>query len=304
MDAYTSVHDTGLPTVAQIVKDPDLLITPIVNDLEGSLLENAIFRYGGTNNGSVVYTENTVPFTTAGPEIVAEGAEIPVVNLKTGDKKVAFAEKRAFGIEITREMILGNRIDIVNNARNALTNTFRKDSVDWTLEAINDAPVNTVAASTKWENDASTPLRDLMTAKTAIAGATDESGTKYGFMADTLLVSETALNLLQFNEGFQKFFNGNLADQNPLFTGDQLATVAGLRVLVSNYLPDDTAIVLQRGTAGFYSDFIPFEITPVYSPYGDNGVGGTRQAFRIDATQSRATAIDAPKAVTVIEGII
>lgn len=296
---YSTVHD--------IVSDPKVLGEQIYSNLEGTFLENALFRNAGETSSLVAqYREAASPYLKDDAENVAEFAEIPVSDTDLGELKTAVAIKTALGIDISREMVKSNAMDALQRKVSALQNSMVRNSVSATLSAINNAPIQTLAVSAEWENPESRPLRDILMGKRSVSNASNENdpSAKFGYSADTLLLSESALTMLEMHDQFQGLFVGNIAGENPLYKGIQSTSIGGLQIVTSNLLPEDSVYVLESGTAGFISDFDPLTVTDLYSPYGDNGFGGTRQVFRVDAFRNRIMAVDAPKSIVKLEGIV
>lgn len=61
---------------------------------------------------------------------------------------------------------------------------------------------------------------------------------------------------------------------------------------------------MQTGVAGFISDTDPLTVTPLYSESGENGYGGSRQSWRMDAFRKRIIAIDNPQSVVKVSGFM
>lgn len=291
-------------TVSDYVNVPEALASEITFALADKFIEPALFRSGGTATGGVIqYRERAARSLADAPEIVAEYAEIPVSNAVAGDFKHVDIYKTALGIQISREMIRDNNLQSVEYQKACLVADMEALSVDRALTALNNPNINTVAASTPWDTSGADPILDLLEAQEAITTAVDADGSRFNFSADTLFINTVDYNRLFVNERVQKFFIGNIANENPLYKGELSTSINGLKVVASASLEPGTAYVLQAGTAGFYADADPLTVTPLYSANGDNNYGGSNQTYRLDAFISRGVALDAPKAVTKIEGI-
>nr|WP_286981455.1 hypothetical protein [Corynebacterium sp. UBA5992] len=293
-------------TVDAMIKDPTYISNDIREDLDLAFLETALFRDGGDNQGVVAYSEAVSPFLTDSAEEVAEAAEIPISTLQNGKVKSIIGHKTALGVPVTLEEKQFNRIDQVTRKVTALKNTMTRTSVNATLKAFDVASVPVLELAADWENPAADPLKDIRTAKRMIREAKPDEAEdqKFGYHPDTLVISESLLEAALDHDNVQKFFIGNMAADNPSFKGILPSVLADLRLVTSSWLKEDEVYVLEAQTAGFYSDAIPLTVSDLYAPSGDNGYGGTTQSWRVDAFRHRIIAIDNPKAVVKLEGVI
>lgn len=307
MAEMTSAYGHGMLTVEQVVADPTWLAERTLENLDGAFLEEALFRNGGTNDGVVAYREAASPFLNDDAEEVAEFAEIPISNPNVGKARSLVGVKTALGIRISREMRRENKIDQVSLQQTALQNTMIKNGVEATLAAFERANIPEMAVTTSWEADAANPLKDINLAKRMINSAKPEGARpneKFGYSANAIIASETAIDLLTENERVQRLYNGNAAVENPLYKGVLPAKIGPLRLITSPWLADDEMYVMQTGVAGFISDTDPLTVTPLYSESGENGYGGSRQSWRMDAFRKRIIAIDNPQSVVKVSGFM
>lgn len=299
---YNSAFDAL--NVRDLVENPSTIREYIEGSLQGAFLEEAVFTNAGPTTSSRIPYYETMPARLADKaEKVAEYAEIPTSELIRGEEKIARAEKLGQGVRISREMIIQNSTELLQSQITALQNEIIAGSANQLTEAIEEANVNTIASAKPWSEQDATPVRDIIGARTLVSSAAYD-GHKFGFNADSLIVSQAALDNLLLSDDAQRFYIGNVANENPIYRGTQPARFNGLSIHVSSFIPDGTAYVLQSGVAGFYRDFIPFGTSDLYAENGDNGKGGSNQSFRIDADRSRAIAVKAPKAITKITGIM
>ncbi|MBB1034644.1 hypothetical protein G6031_09610 [Dietzia sp. CQ4] len=301
----TSAYGGDNLTVSDMMKDPLWIPERVLEELEGAFLEEALFRNGGTNDGVVAYREAAAPFLNDDPEAVAEFAEIPISNLNLGKARTLVGIKTALGIAVSREMKRENRVDMVTRQQTALSNTMRRSGVDASLAAFRAAEVPDLTVTAAWENDAADPMRDIRLAKRMIATAKDpeRETALMGYRPDAIVLNEGTLDVALFHEKVQKFYQGNAALENPIYTGITPGILGGLRVVVSEFIPEGEAYVMESGTAGFISDTDPLTVTPMYSPTGENGHGGSTQSWRMDAFRKRIIAVDNPRAVVQLVGI-
>lgn len=307
MAEMTSAYGHDMLTVEQVVADPTWLAERTLENLDGAFLEEALFRNGGTNDGVVAYREAASPFLNDDAEEVAEFAEIPISNPNVGKARSLVGVKTALGIRISREMRRENKIDQVSLQQTALQNTMMKNGVEATLAAFRNADVSELAVTGSWEQADNDPLRDILNAKRMVNSAKpDDAGKneKFGYSANAIIASESALDLLIWNERVQRLYNGNAAIENPIYKGITPGVLSGLRVITSPFLADDELYIMQTGVAGFISDTDPLTVTPLYSESGENGYGGSRQSWRMDAFRKRIIAVDNPKAVVKVSGFM
>ncbi|MBG9316434.1 hypothetical protein [Corynebacterium diphtheriae] len=303
---YTGAFGGGTITVDDMVKDPTYIQQNILEDLDGSFLEEAIFRNAGPNDGVIAYREAAAPFLNDGAEEVAEYAEIPLSDLEIGNVKSLVGHKSALGVSVSYETRRFNRIDPVNLQVTALKNTMVRSSVDAALFAFKKAKVQTLSIENPWDTKESAPLSDIRAAKRMVSQAKTDDGrnAKFGYKPDTIVISEAALDVALENEATQRMFNGNAALENPLYKGILPMTIAGLRVVTSSWLDEKDAYIMEAQRAGFYSDSIPLTVSELYSPSGNASHGGSTMSWRVDAFRQRIFAVDNPKAVVKLENFI
>ena len=307
----TSAFGGDTLTVDEMVKDPTYIPERILENLDGAFLEEALFRNGGTNDGVVAYREAAAPYLNDNSEEVAEFAEIPVSDLNMGKLKSIIGVKTALSARVSWEMRRFNKVDMVTLQTTALQNTMIENGVKAALAAFANANIQTLGVSTNWETSTAQPMRDIRKAKRMIslakadkpADEPDAPDRLMGYKPDLIVLNEATLDLALFHESTQKFYNGNAALENPVYLGIQPATLAGLRVVTSAFIPEGEAYIMQSGTAGFVSEAQPLTLTPLYAEGGDNGFGGARMSYRLDAFRHRVIAVDNPKAVVKLTGI-
>lgn len=307
----TSAFGGETLTVSEMVKDPTYIPERILENLDGAFLEEALFRNGGSNDGVVAYREAAAPYLNDNSEEVAEFAEIPVSDLNLGKLKSIIGVKNALGFRVSWEMQRFNKVDLVTLQTTALQNTMVENGVRSALAAFDAANVQTLGVTTDWEDTTASPIQDIRKAKRMIslaksikpADEPDAPDRLMGYKPDLIVLNEATLDLALFHESTQKFYNGNAALENPVYLGIQPATIGGLRVVTSAFIPEGEAYVMQSGTAGFVSEAEPLTLTPLYAEGGDNGFGGSRMSYRMDAIRHRVIAVDNPQAVVKITGI-
>ncbi|HAF73291.1 MAG TPA: hypothetical protein DCL06_11250 [Corynebacterium variabile] len=301
----TSAFGNDTLTVDQMVKDPTFIPERILENLDGAFLEAALFRNGGSNDGVVAYREAVAPYLNDDAEDVAEFAEIPVSDMNQGKLKSIIGSKTALAVRISWEMQRFNRIDRLSQQISGLQNTAIKNGVESTLKAFNSGGVPELAVSTDWEDGDANPMLDLRQAKRMIstAKAPDRDDALMGYKPDIIVANDATIDLALSHDSVQKFYRGDIAHENPLYSGVTPQTIGGLRVVTSQWIPEGEAYILQSGVVGFVSEAQPLTVTPMYAPGGDNGFGGPNQSWRSDIFRHRVIAVDNPRAAVKLVGI-
>jgi hypothetical protein len=310
-----SVQDGPRLTVSALVKSPTLIPKRILHMLDQEFITDAVLRRASdAPGGSVLYFESTPLFSAQDPAILDEFGEIPTTNGSLGTPKVARVVRRALGLRVSKTMIDRNNVDAVNVQITQIRNTMVRAWEDALFSAIvSNAEVWTVTTSVAWSNGATSHIRtDVNSAKylikQAAADVTGEVTTgkqKFGYVADTLIISvETETDFLDSSEVSLPYV-GNIADESLLYRGKLPNKFLGLDVLVSwrlsAYFPNG-AIVMQRKVFGGISDERPLQATPLYGE-GNGGNGGPTESYRTDVTRASAIFLDQPKAVVLITGV-
>lgn len=305
-----SVQDGPRLTVSAMIKSPTLIPKRILSMLQMAFLSDAVLR-GASDapSGSVLYFESTPLFAEDDPEILDEFGEIPTTNGSLGTAKVARVVRRALGLRVSKTMIDRNNVDAVNTQITQIRNTMVRAWEDAFLSAlIGNASVQSITTSTPWSASTGTHIRgDINAAKYLIKNAAaDAAGDqKFGYVADTLVIStETEQDFLD-NDEVNNVYLGNIASESIRYTGTLPNKFNGLDVLVSwrlsAYFPQG-ALVMQRKIFGGISDERPLQATPLYGEGGGPN-GGPTESWRTDLTRASAIFLDQPKAVVLINGV-
>lgn len=305
-----SVQDGPRLTVSQLVKSPTLIPKRILTMMDQAFLVDAVLR-GASDapGGSVLFHESTPLFAADDPAILDEFGEIPTTNGSLGIPMVARVVRRAFGLRVSKTMIDRNNVDAVNTQTTQIRNTMVRAWEDAFFSAVvANASVQSITVGTAWSAASGTHIRgDINAAKYLIKqAAADTAGDqKFGYVADTLILStETEQDFLD-NDEVNNVYLGNIASESIKYTGVLPKKFNGLDVLVSwrmsAYFPDG-AIVCQRKTLGGISNERPLQATPLYGE-GNGPNGGPTESFRTDITRASAIFLDQPKAVVLINGV-
>lgn len=287
-----ATFDSPTLTVPALLKDPLMVPTLILSDVNQLFVAEKILRNAGSpQGGTVVYYESSPLFADNASEFVEEYGEIPVTTTSIGTPKSLRTRKRALGVRISQEMVDRNQVDRVNlqiqQVRNQMVNDWDAAFISAVL---NNASVNTKAVSTAWAT--STTIR-----KDIFAGAKLITDAKRGFDMDTLVVNPSNYNDLLTSAEIQTPYTGNAALQNPALTGTLDFGFAGLNVVKTYAIAAGTAIGLQSQRAGFYADERPLQATPLYMESKPN------ETWRSDVLRTSCVGLDQPLAVTLFTGI-
>lgn len=304
-----STQDGPRLTVSMMVKSPTLIPKRILNMMDQMFLVDSVLRKGSdAPSGAVLYFESTPLFSNDDPAVLDEFGEIPLTNGSLGTPKVVRVVRRAFGLRVSKTMVDRNNVDAVNTQITQIRNTMVRAWEDAFFSALIANPtVQTLATATAWGATGSHIRVDVNAARYVIKNAAaDTAGKqKFGYEADTLIIStETETDFLDSDE-VTKPYVGNIASENLQYTGKLPNKFQTLDVLVSwrlsAYAPD-SAVVLQRNVIGGISDERPLQATPMYGE-GNGPNGGPTESWRTDTTRASAIFLDQPLAACIITGV-
>jgi hypothetical protein len=300
-----SSRDGTRVTVNDLINNPTVIPQRILEIAENQFIADAVLRDAGANDSGVVeFYANTPLFADVGASVRTEFGEYKITTTSDGIPSVATSVDRGLSILISDEMRRRNKIDRVNIQMTQVANTMRRD---WDAAFMGlflaNASVQTFAVSTPWA-ESTTIRQDLLKAEKLVNNAVtgNQAQNFLNFEADTLSITETSkydiLTSANFNAS-TGVYQGNLADENLLYTGLLPQKLLNLDVLVTKSggpLPDGTAIVLERGTVGFISDEEPLQATPLYRQQ-------SRRQWRSDVNRASAMGLDQPLAAVILTNV-
>lgn len=305
--SIVSVSDGNRFTVSDLVKQPLFVPTKLKELMENQFISEALLRNAGANpSGVIAYREGDPTFLDQDVQDVAEFGEIPVSSGQLGIPRTAYAVKKALGIRVSKEMIDENDIDAVNKQMTGLRNTFIRANDRMAKTLLQSAAVPTLPVSTAWDAVGGKPRTDITRAIEQVTTAAPAEATEdeyYGFQPDTIVLHPGLLATLMDNEQILRVFNGNIANESIAYTGAIPGSLLGLSVIQSRTFPIEKALILERGTVGFYSDTRPLQFTALY-PEGNGPNGGPRETWRSDASHKRVMGLDQPKAAIWLTGLV
>jgi hypothetical protein len=283
--------------VNDFVKQPALVQSVMANMLNKQFIADALLRSAPGAAGGVVKFREDYSLFADGIEIIAEYGEIPVAKGQDGTPRAVFTVQGGGALMVSKAMIRRNDIDLVNKRLRQIKNAMVKFWDDRFMSAVfTNASIPTYAAPLAWTDTTSKIAFDLAKAGETVMTAADANGIEFGFTPDTIVVHPLRASAMSYNDSIQKFFQGNIADRNPLYAGDTLRDVAGFRVLKSFRVPVNKALLTERKTLGFISDEETLNTTPMYEQR-------ERQSWRSDTTRTSAVGIDAPKSAVILTGV-
>ena len=295
-------------TVNAMIKSPLLIRQRMLRMTEQQFIMEAILRKAPrAEAGVILYNESTPLFTDDDASVVAEAAEIPLVQGQDGIPKAAYTIKTAMGIEITREMRDRDRVDLVSTRMTQVRNTIVRHwerrlfaALDAAVPAANVLNLGPTAATDSWYTGSAPKIRDnvidsMQLVREAEVPGQDDSF--LGFEPTVLAVSTRTATAMMKDEGWQKAYeNSPLASKNPFYTGQLEKQALGLNILTSRFLSDDVAYVLEPKTVGGYSDERPLQTSPTYEQR-------EREVWRSDVVRRTAVFVDQPYAIVKINNI-
>lgn len=304
--SVVSVSDGSRTTVADLIGNPYVIPTKVIELLRNQFLGETLLRDAGRNaNGLVSYRDSDPLYLGADVEVVAEFGEIPVAAGQIGTPRISVATKKGLGIRVSREMRDENRVDDVNRQIIQLTNTFIRANDKALRVLLTDPSIPTIAATAAWTGVGAKPRRDIANAIETVTSATPTVAAEedlFGFEPDTVVFPGNIVPVLMDQQDFLEVYKTVSEEEDLRYTGKLPKQVLSLDALKSRYWPKDRVLVCQRGLMGFYSDTRPLEATGLYGEGGGPN-GGPTESWRSDVTHKRAMGVDQPKAACWITGV-
>lgn len=291
-------------TVNAMVKDPLLIRARMLRMFDQQFIMEALLRKAPrAEAGVLLYNESTPLFTDDDASVIAEAAEIPLVQGQDGIPKAAFTIKTGLGVEITIEMKNRNRVDLVDVRMQQVRNTILRHWETRLFQAFTTAvpAANTITLSAGSEWDGTTPaIRSNIIDATQLireAKAENMDSGYFGFDPDTIVLSTRTATTIMKDDDFRKVYEGSpLASQNPFYTGQLQKQALGLNWLTSRFMTDDEVYLVQRNVVGGYTDERPLNTSPTY-PDQD------REVWRSNTVRQTGIFIDQPYALAKIANI-
>lgn len=310
MPSPTTYSNSGVRiTVNAMIKDPLLIRARMLQMMDQQFIMEALLRKAPpAEAGVILYNESTPLFTDDDASVIAEAAEIPLVQGQDGVPKAAFTIKTGMGIEITIEMKNRNRVDLVTTRMTQVKNTIQRHWERRLFNALNAAvPAGntiTLGATASWTGGTAGSIKirnNLVDAMQLVREAVvPNQGTDayLGFEPNTLVISTRTMAAMMKDDDFRKAYEGSpLAEKNPYYTGQLEKNVMGLDIMTSRFMNDDYAFLLEKNVVGGYSDERPLNVSPTYP---DND----REIWRSNVIRHTGIFIDQPLAIAKINNIV
>lgn len=250
------------------------------------------FGQGDAQNGAVVYDE-VLGHPADGDrdvEIIAPGAEFPIVGGSEEEQKLAKVDKYGGASELTFEAIRRNDTDTLNKRITIVSNLIIKRVNAVAVNALVRNPnINSLVLDESWSVTTSDPIADLFASK----GLIDDN--ELGYTTDLFLINPLdAQEYLLGRKDIREQLPKESATANPVLSGD-LGNLAGAEWIKSSTVKRGEIFALQRGISGSIRD----EEGGIKSNvYDENG----RQVKVIQGWRSIVPIITDPKSVTKITG--
>jgi hypothetical protein len=300
--AVRSYSDSPRVTVSELLKDPLVIPSLILDMTRNEFVMDSVLRSGGAApSGAVRSAESTPLYADDYPEIRPEFGEVPVVPTSVGIPRVVFSHERAMAIMVSDEMRRRQAIDPVARQLLQVKNTMVYSwNTAFYSAVVSNASIQTLAVANAWSSAAATIRADIMQAVFLIENANivSPSGVTQwlGFEADTLIINHGTKNTLLQSSTFAAPYIGDIASENLLYTGTLPQQILNLDVMVSRQVPAGNAIIMQRNRAGFFADELPFMAGPLYRDE-------PRKTWRSDTQRAAAIGLDQPLAIVLLSGV-
>lgn len=293
-------------TVEEALANPHFMPELLLEELNGEEVQKMFFRDVTVNSNIIAFRESLPSYLEDDVERVAEFGEIPVSDPTAGELKTVPVEKLGIAIRVSWEQRNDNDMDAVRRELEARKNTILRSQARAAISALNGAGIQEHQVTTAWDQQGSNPAADFLDAAEIILGAEDGDGHYYGYQPNVLLIHPMTLNLLKRNEEVQKLYIGNMASENPLFKGvsEEPLMFGNVQVVKSFFVPKGEAYLGQEQTAGFMGQREPAWTSDFYEERGQSGRGGANMSYRSDYVHRRGFAVDGPKSLVKLTGLV
>lgn len=293
-------------TVEEALSNPHFMPDIVKESLIGSEIQRLLFRSETVTSNVIAYREKSVPFLEDDVANVAEFGEIPVSDPLAGEYKTVPVEKLGIGIRVSWEQRTDNDMYAVRNELESRANTIVKRQAEDALKSLANAGIQELAVANAWDKPDADPAGDFLDASEVVLGAEDEDGHYFGYVPDVLLIHPMTLNLLKRSPKVQDMYIGDMAHANPLFNGISAEPIifGNVQIAKSFLIPKGEAYLAQQGKVGFMGEREPEWVSEFYEERGNSGRGGANQSWRSDYTHRRGFAVDGPKSIVKLTGLV
>lgn len=278
--------------VRDFVNDPTRVERVLSELTKDKTIADYAFAQGGANNGAVVYDEvlGHAAAQDRDVEIIAPGAEFPIVGVSDDESKTAKVDKYGGAAELTFEAIRRNDQDTLQKRLIIISNLIIKRVNSVAVNAlVKNININQLVLDAAWSGTTSDPIADLFASK----GLIDDN--ELGYSADLFLINPLdAQQYLLGRKDIREQLPRESASDNPVLSGD-LGRLAGAEWIKSSTVKRGEIFAMQRGISGSIRD----EEGGIKSnAYDENG----RHVKVIQGWRSIVPIITDPKSVTRITG--
>lgn len=249
------------------------------------------FGQGDANNGAVIYDEvlGHPADQDRDVEIIAPGAEFPIVGTTDEMQKMAKVDKYGGAAELTFEAVRRNDTDTMQKRLVIVSNLI--------IKRVNSVAVNALTRNKNinelivggWGGTTTDPIADLFASK----GLIDDN--ELGYEADLFLINPLdAQQYLLGRKDIRDQLPKESATDNPVLSGD-LGNLVGAEWIKSSTIPRGSIYALQRGISGSIRDEEGGIKTHTYDE-------DRRQVKVIQGWRSIVPIITDPKSITRITG--
>ena len=292
---------------------------------EGSLIHRLVFGEAEPVPSMLVETSLNRPVGDKdAPQVTAEFAEIPIIDPVSEKPVVKKLDKHTVGVRVSWEQNSEHSGRAVQREIDNLLESVNRWNVSRMLSAIDahtedsvpaENRVDVITAETTWLDPASEPLLHLAQAQQLIMGATYE-GVPYSYRPSVLLAHPLTATNLSLHPSLQAYYKGDMASQNPFFSGvadnpkiGQLQLAADFNIPMGDVYVLQGAEIRSVGTEWTYEPAegnlgeLPGFLTDWYEEGGASGRGGSTMSYRSDFSNFGTHSITDPKAIVKITGV-
>ncbi len=249
------------------IKDPTL-IRDTINDLAADkFIGETLFTQGyNAQGGAIKYLQQADKYVEEMSDpnqdfSIDEGAEFHQVYQREPGQVVEQVRKHAIEGWVTFEDEDRNNLGALARLTNRMVNSMQMYFDRAALNVIaTNANVQILNRTARWDlTTTTTILDDIMNAADMAADQTLAGGQSYE--VDAVVVSRRTYGFMRRNTGIQDLFEKG-DTSSPKF-GGELAQLAGIPILVTPWMRNDHAYVLERGTIGGIADEVPLTVKPI-----------------------------------------
>lgn len=285
-------------TVDYYSKNPRVLARSIQDMKQMDFwLSDMLFRQGGsTDSGAVIYFPVTAiddQFTDGQSdiELVAPGAEFPIVDYTNINPAVALTQKRGAKMKTTKEMKTRNLISRFRSGLQAMYNITYRKSDALAMAVVNAAAIISQAESASWATSTTKIRNDLLIARNTIMNST--LGKTEGYNPDTLVLGSTAWQNITLNQDLMDAYYKAQVQAGNLLNGKSLDGLLGFRRVVMNpFIGANERWVFDATKFGSKISEYPLALETWYDP-------GTQSDWQ-QLSESDVYIVEHPKALVKI----